>query len=193
MLRSLGFAVVGALLVSPLLAAGPDATRIEQCHTADGTPFTVTFASRSGDSYEDDMTVTLRLGERELPFDVEPNLFIQRMLLANTPSLCRDGAALDMGAGRVAFLLAESGRPQTEQLDLVLVDLGSMKVLDRKMRLGALKGESVIAAKPVGAGVYDVRVTREYLQNACDCEEALIDDWMRISVRNGKLWTRWAR
>lgn len=193
MLRSLAFVVVVVMLAAPLFAAGPEATWSEQCHADDGTPFTLTFASRSGDPYEDDMSITLRLGDRELPLDVEPNLFIPRMLLANTPSLCREGAALDLGSGRVAFLLAESGRPQTEQLDVVLVDLRSMKVLDRRMRLGALKGESVIAGRPVAAGVYDLRVTREYLRNACDCEEALIDDWMRVSVRGGKLWTRWAR
>ena len=163
---------------------------------ADGTQFDVLLTSASGDVLEDDMTVVVRRADGErLTLPLAPALYIPREALLNVTNLCKHVTGLEVGPERVLLLLSRNERPSWDHLAAVLIDLKSMKTLSVQEDIGALKGaDSSLVLRKVSNHSFDIRLIRETLPNSgCDCAEAAIEDWMRLTVRGDTLRYDWAR
>ncbi|HEX7832102.1 MAG TPA: hypothetical protein VF787_20765 [Thermoanaerobaculia bacterium] len=147
--------------------------------------------SSSGDAFEDDMKLTLVFGEERVAIALPPALYTARHSLADVTNLCSSFTAMNAGPDRVLLFLSRNSRPQFDRLDLALIDTANHRVLDTRTDIGEIKTEGDLF---VIRRTFDVRLIREYLDNAsCDCAEAAIEDWMRITIASDKIATAWIR
>lgn len=166
----------------------PDPNFHERC---DG--FAVSFASKSGDAYSDDMTVTISFGEKELQVPIDLDLYLPRGPLTKIPNRCSELTAIDIGADRVLLLFAKTGRPQFDGLVAVLLDTKQQRIVDVEHKFGDIRTEKLIVRRAAPDAI-DVRLIYEQLADAqCDCADAAIEEWQRISATNDKLTGKWMK
>lgn len=172
----------------------PPANWSASCHSDDGD-FQLYFRSASGNAFEDDEAISLQLNGKMVNFPLKPALYELRTTLGNVKNLCDNVAALDVGQGKILFLLSKNGRPSWPYLDAALVDIKKMIILDVKPYIGEIKTrDDVFPMRRVKQGSFDVRVIREYIKDSeCDCEAAAIEDWLRISIDKTKIKSKWVR
>ncbi len=157
--------------------------------------FDVRMHSASGDATEDDMIVTIIFpGSEPIAVPQSSALYTPRGTLHNVKNLCGQLTALDAGSDRVLLLLSENNRPSWDRLAAVLLDVRARRILDVRHDLGDIKSKNALVARAAGPGEYDVLLIRELLPDSgCDCAEAAIEDWLRLSVKGTKVFMHWAR
>lgn len=156
--------------------------------------FEVRMQSIVNDAMQDDMRVVIAFGENELAVPLSPALYVKRATLLNVTNLCSELTALDAGGDRVLLLLSRNNRPTWDKLDAVLIDTKAHRVLDVRRDLGEIKSQHAFVVRPAEGGAFDVLLIRELLADSgCDCADAAIEEWMRLTIRDGKLSARWAR
>ena len=187
--------LVLAFVSSAFGATNPPASFTAPCHSA-AADFTLQFRSASGDAMEDDMSVVLeREDHARIVLPIERSLFIARETMLNVKNVCQQVVGLEVRGDRVLLFFTWSGRPTWDHLALALVDVKAMRVLDVQNDAGTIKGEDgPLVLRKVSDAAYDMRLIRETLADSgCDCAESDIEEWMRISVKNDKIVTRWEK
>jgi hypothetical protein len=153
--------------------------------------FELVSRSLSGDAFEDDMTLTLVFDEQRVAVALPQALYTPRHPLANVTNLCSSFTAVSAGPDRVLLFLSRNSRPQFDRLDIALIDTAHHRIIDTRTDIGEIKSDDDLL---IIRGTFDVRLIREYLDNpGCDCAEAAIEDWMRITVTNDKIVTAWIK
>jgi hypothetical protein len=156
--------------------------------------FEVSIVSASGDAYEDDMTIVLSVSSKgSLRIPLSPAMYQPRSSLQNVENLCDNIAAVDVGTDRALIFLSRSNRPDVDRLDVVLVDIRRLLILDTKPDVASIKTKDpVFVLRRIATESFDVRLIKEHIADSgCDCEAQEIEDWMRISVRDNRIQTRW--
>jgi len=188
-LRNLLFAL---LLIPTTVAAQqskPAADLRDDCGA-----FEVRLHSKSGDPMNDDMSVVLVFpGADPVNVALPPALYTPREPLLNVKNVCRQLTGLELTPGHVLLLLSENNRPTWDLMDAVLVDVTNKKVADVVRNIGEIKSDSsFVVRRSTDGQAYDVRLIRELLAaSGCDCADAAIEDWMRITAKGTNLFTRW--
>jgi hypothetical protein len=172
------------------IAQQPSADIRDQCGA-----FEVRLHSASGDAMEDDMSVAIAFeGQEPIAVPLPKALFTPRVPLQNVKNVCQQLTALDAGDDRVLLLLSRNSRPSWDRLDAVLIDTRNRRILDTRHDLGEIKSKDALVARRAGTDGYDVLLIRELIPDSgCDCAEAAIEDWMRLSVQRTKVFARWTR
>lgn len=184
----LGFSLPsGAAETKP---ARSDAYWEAHCSMA-GESFRLTFASASGDPFEDDMSVVAHFGDgSQLTLPLAPQLYVPSQTKGKTPDLCRGVVGVPMAGNRILLFVSSDGRPGYDFSNAVLLDPAARRAIDVKQHLGELK-RNALAIRPVNDTTVDVRIVRHSL-GTCDCDAALVEGWLRVSVAADRLRTRWA-
>lgn len=195
--RAAGWLLAACLGLAGSAARGEDegANWQAQC-VIGGQPVTLDFRSASGDAFEDDMAVQARRADgSSVALPLPPALYHATGLLGSPPSACDPVPLLDMGNGLGLLLLVRDNRPGLPVVDVLLLDLATLQVLDKRLgNPGAVEGllktaSLVLRQSPAGV---DLRLVREAVPGAeCDCADGYAEDWLRFSVDQRRLRTSW--
>ncbi|WP_440468492.1 hypothetical protein ACKI1H_12435 [Pseudomonas sp. YH-1] len=196
--RAVGWLLAACLGLTGSVAWGADedsANWQAQC-VIDGQPVTLDFRSASGDAFDDDMVVQARRADgSRLTLPLPPALYHATGLLGRPISACDPVPLLDMGNGLGLLLVVRDNRPGLPVVDVLLLDLVTLQVVDKRLGdPGAVEGllktaSLVLRQSPQGV---DLRLVREAVPGAeCDCADGYAEDWLRFSVDRRKLRTDW--
>jgi hypothetical protein len=187
--------MLAAILAAAALAFPPAAEWTAHCRVAEAE-LDLAFRSRSGTWDNDDMLVEARIGAAApLRVPLAAALYEPFATLDNVENRCDRAVGVDAGAGKLLVLVAQNARPSFDELALVLLSTDPPAVLDVVDDAGTIKhpvAESIVV-RAAGAHAYEVRIVREVLARACDCEGAYIEDWKRIEIADDRLRVGWAR
>lgn len=187
--------MLAAVLAAATLAFPPAADWTAHCRIGAAT-VELRFTSRSGEWDNDDMQVEAKVGDAK-PLRVPLGLALYEPFgtLENVANRCDRAVGLDAGAGRLLVFVAQNARPTFDELSLILLATDPPAVLDVIDDAGTIKHavSETIVARAAGEGAYEVRIVREVLPKACDCEGAYIEDWKRIEVSGARLRVAWAQ
>lgn len=166
-----------------------------------GKKFSVLFKSPSGDCTEDDMEVTFSAGGKARDLGLKSDWYFYTDHISKTqPSICKDKkelnafSAYSVNVDEVLFFIKTTGRPGHDKVLAVLLDSKLGKLMDSKV-LGRTRNDSVAVLSSTGGG-FKTRIIRDSLSFhkdvTCDCDAPFVDDWMNVSITNGKIDSRWA-
>jgi hypothetical protein len=164
----------------------------------EGQPFELSFRSRSGDPFEDDMQVGLRSGTGPLHLlSLPAALYHPSPSVSNAQNLCAQAGdsysasftAHAVGDGRVLLWLRKDDRPFFDTLTLALVDLKTATLLDWRETGQEIKdsGEQRLTIQQDTRG-FRVRLVGEWLQNTgTDTAENAIETWVPVAVVQSRI------
>lgn len=155
--------------------------------------FVIQFRSASGDVTEDDMSVTLKQGEKTISLPLMAAWYLQTGPMYDRKKLspiCQGTPAFELSPSRVLLFVRMDARPGFLRSSVVLFDPKAGRVLDVRENVGSMK-ESAMVFRAIPGGV-EQRLVRHYIPNSgCDCAEAAIEDWQPIRVKGDKLVLGW--
>jgi hypothetical protein len=173
---------------------GPDAQWSALC-TLKGKSVSLEVQSKSGDPFEDDMQVTLKMGFKKTSVPKLKALF-RSIPPSKRFQLCDKTMGLSVEKTKMLILLAKDDRPALEELVAILVDPMARKVLDVNRNLGAFFREPPARAlqferTPTG---FRAMVVQGFNRNSLsDSAEDLVTGWVNVSVKNGKISAKWEK
>jgi hypothetical protein len=183
------------ILVASLLCASPAVAQKElpaweaKCSTPNG-PVRVLFHSKSGDVYEDDMSVRVvwRDGSAT-PVRLRPAWFMPTTFPSNVQGYCSDVGGFELPDGRLLLWLRYSGRPRNDHAAVLLVDQRRHLILDVLPDLGELyhDREPFIMSR---SGRFEVLMITEWLLVYGDGEYGK-PEWKALSVQANRLHSAW--
>ncbi|MBY0415887.1 MAG: hypothetical protein K2Q18_17070 [Bdellovibrionales bacterium] len=179
------------------------ATETKKCETSlncklGEKDFFIHFESPTHSCEEDDMDLVFEVNSVKSKLGVKKGWLDSLSDVGNGKSICKvvgqksyeNSPVFSVGKDQILIFYWENGRPGFNWVSLALVDIKQGKLLDFKQRLGELK-EDTSAILTTSKG-FKIRLVKEYLKEVkCDCSAAAIDEWLEISVKNGKIKTRW--
>jgi hypothetical protein len=163
--------------------------------TLKGKSVSLEVQSKSGDPFEDDMQVQLKMGFKKVSVQKLKALF-RPIEPSKRFQLCDKTIGLSVEKANMLILLAKDDRPALEELVAILVDPASRKILDVNRNLGAFFREPSPRAvqferTPNGFRSYMVQ---GFNRNAMsESAENLFTGWVNVSVKNGKIFAKWEK
>ena len=179
------------LLVAFPALAGEPAFRPQWTATCKfgSTDFSLRFASRSGDAYQDDQVVTLVWGKaKPAPLPVEPALFEPARFVSDAKNYCRDIGAFEWSHGRLLLLIPRNGRPSSDRLIAVVIDAKTGAFVQNGGTLGAIWQDVRLLRHGQG---FRVLLERSWHVEANDGGEFPAPDWMLLGEEQGRLVHEW--
>ena len=171
-----------------------------QCHfqaTCYNGAFEISLDTLDKPCIDEGFTLRLQAGRRSEMLPVPPGTYapMPRDLTAARSSVCREKGgrpvtAYRAGGDRTMLFMFISRRPSTDN-DVVafLIDNTKLALLDTKI-LGATKNGDDLAVLPTLGG-FRMRIAEKFDTPGiyCDCDAAYGEQWMAITVRDGKIET----
>jgi len=175
-----------------------------ECSPPGQDKFSIELKSVSGDCSEDDMEVYLNKKNQKLKMNIKPELFYYTDHISKTqPSICKGKdkkgkaklwsfAAYMVSKNEALFFIKSNGRPGYDNVNAMLMNVISGQVVDWKT-LGGSKNSFILVLKSKNG--FKLRIVNNSLSLAgktfCDCDAAVVDAWLEILVKKGKIITRW--
>jgi hypothetical protein len=147
----------------------------------------IEFKSPSKDVTNDDMVVRLRWKNKtdtKLPLSA---WYVNRPDCWSADTRCSGVGAYRVQTDHVVLLLPMNGRPGNERLSIVLLNFTDRKVLDVKDDIGEI---AYHFAASVGVDSISVYMNKE-LPDTKERGALSVPGWLDISIRQGKIQTRW--
>lgn len=183
-------------LVLALSLAAPQTTRI----SCEG--YTLVFTSASGVPTEDDETLELEVDGQRFPVPFSKTMFLTPRARFTSPHLkCQaEAPSIEVRPGVVVLMLARTGRPHLDLINLALVDLKARKtlaVVETKYLLASGRTERAGQVEFAfmhreAQGGFDLRAVREWLPQD-DSIDGAMEDWLAVRVTGNQLDVRWLR
>lgn len=169
-----------------------------QCEV-DQKKFRIEMKSVSGHCDEDDMEAIFESNGVKQTLALEKDWYSYTQHVSNTqPSVCKGEdqigsfAAYQLDKNHVVMFIKSSGRPHHDRVNAVVLDVDRGTVLDSKL-LGTSRNNYIGVLKHKNG--FRLRLIRDslslYKLVDCDCDAAIVDDWMKVSVAKGKIKTDW--
>jgi len=157
--------------------------------------FTLEFTSKSQAPYcdMDDMQLYWSSNGKKKNLNIPENSFFPTHNASRSlPSICEDYAVYELTANKVVLFVKVSDRPNWDHVLAIVLDTKEGKILDHK-DLGKSKNVTIGVLKSDKG--FKLRLVRDSLsvrdQISEDTDAAYIEDWMKISVTNGKISSGW--
>lgn len=151
--------------------------------------FRVEFNSASGDVTEDDMTVAIRWSDdTTTPIAVKPAWFMPGVnLVSDTKNACTKIVGYVLPDKRVLLWFLRNDRPNYDQLQLLLLDINTRRVLDMQNDIGEVANNLTIVTRTAG---FSVLLFKEWRLSPGDGEFG-VPEWQDIVIEDGRVIARW--
>lgn len=151
-------------------------------------PYQLTFLSSSGDSTNDDMTVTIKVASgRNVRIPLKQALFFAGRLASSSHSQCDNVSSVSFSTGNILLLIQRDDRPSESRLSAVLLRASDGAILDSVFDLGAQDGLAELSKR---AGVVRVKLIRAWRESKTE-ERVPISGWLGLSDVDGKIKYAW--
>ncbi len=153
--------------------------------------FTLVASSKSGDPFEDDMTLRIFRGAKAAGKGAVVPVGNALFMPISTPlkdNPCKGSAGLEIPKEKILVLLGRDDRPSANQLIGVLVDTASLDILDVRKDIGSYfegSGEKDLALERTEKGVR-ARLWQGWAKNGkTDSVQEVLAGWMTVKVEYG--------
>lgn len=162
---------------------------VAHCQAPSG-PYQLNFRSASGDATNDDMSVSIKVGEGpSVPVPLKQALFFAGRIKSRSQGQCDNVSTVSFPTGNTLLLIQRDGRPWLDSLSAVLIRAKDGTVLDTVFDLAAQPG---LAELSEHAGKVRVKLVREWPASKSQTEEtAPIIGWLELSDVDGKIKSAW--
>lgn len=192
--ESVGFALQNQTEKWVVLSENLKAHWISNCQVG-GKSLALHSKSRSGDPFEDDMTLKLRTENGDANVSVGTGLF-SPIPVQRTDSVCDMTFGVPMGSNQILVFFEVDRRPGLSALGAILVDLSSLQVLDLSKNLGAMfpdthPNQIRFEKNESGLRVYLAQGWNKAAKT--DSDKEVLMGWALIKIENSNISARWEK
>lgn len=197
---------MGIILLGALLAMAPSSAVaqvisdscafIVSCKGAQVGEVTFSLKSASGDCAEDDMSVSMTRHGKTKKLKIPENWYYEIENVGDIVSECKtqknkEYPIFPIAPGRAMMFLLDSGRPTYSSVSVAIIDLAHATVIESHKLESTMRDSIGIFRTKDG---FKLPLIRDNLSQArCDCDASVVEGWMELKWKRGKLEKSWMR
>jgi hypothetical protein len=190
-------AVIGCYDKKPEAQAMPNPAESREYESAwkaecsiENSTFKISFRSPTEDVTNDDMTAVIHWQDgTNTPIQLTPGWFMPDLkMTSDIPNTCKRIVGHNLADHRVLLWLARNGRPNNDQLVLVLLDISNKKVLDIQNNIGEIDPTLLLVKHSTDRSIL---LDRYWSQDPTNGGEFGVPEWMNVLIKNDRIITQW--